>query len=177
MKITTSGSVSLFCILLCLSGCYVPTVSWVSSARPALDADAKTFQVSTDASNIYVISDWGWEDTQLFLLDDWDGRFYNGLTMAQTLTRDEKRLLPGKTLWLDHNHYRLLRVKPGQHELRSRTTLSLTTEAGRNYFVRFRSRGGFWVAQQHTWEILSEEEGRALVLKAKLADRHRSIPP
>lgn len=144
--------------LICLSSCFdwSKEINWVKSAHPSLDEEAKTFVVRSGESNIYVISD-----------------FSVGHDNAIFLDAPDKRLQKRSGFLLDHNQYQWLRVEPGNRQLEAvtgKSTISLTTEPGKNYFLRLTMGGGFWTnSPKVDWEIIGEEEGKSLVLKRELA--------
>jgi hypothetical protein len=144
------------CILVCAlcSSCF--TIRWVETAPDSLDVRAKAFSASSDTSNIYVI----------YLGSGWCVRaiFLDGAEVGV----------------LDKRRYRLLEVTPGKHSIAegwstAHQTVTLITEAGRNYFVCITEHGAAWLGHQsYTIEIVGDDEGRNLVSKLKLAGQWRS---
>jgi hypothetical protein len=177
MKTTLKLFICALCILFGLLGCFDFT-NYVKSAPPALDANAKTFVVRSGESNIYAISDWASSFRNAVLLDVSENYFRKHY---EPRSKEEYRFWEEQQLWLGHKQYRLLRVAPGNHQLTeyvSRHTISLTTEDGRNYFVRLVGKMGFWDAPTYSWEIIGEDEGKRLILERALADRwHHSPQP
>jgi hypothetical protein len=158
MKTALKFFIFTLCVLFGLSGCFdwSKEINWVKAAHPSLDEEAKTFVVRTGESNIYIISD-----------------FSVGHDNAIFLDAPDKRLQKRSGFFLDHNQYQWLRVEPGNRQLEAvtgKSTISLTTEPEKNYFLRLTMRGGFWTNSPEVhWEIIGEGEGRGLVLKRELA--------
>lgn len=54
--------------------------------------------------------------------------------------------------------------------------VTLTTEAGKNYFVRVAEHGASWYRRpRFSIEVVEEDEGRNLVLRSELAGKFRSL--
>jgi hypothetical protein len=137
-------------------------MDWVHAGSPAFDARAKSFSVSPDKSNIYVI----YVSQPWWLAGNWADVFLDEAHVG-TVTR---------------GYYRLYTVTPATHSVGEGKQyvykqVVLTTEAGKNYFVRISEHDGNWL--RNTWlsiEIIDEEEGRNLVLKSKLGGEYRKRP-
>ncbi|WP_432698034.1 DUF2846 domain-containing protein [Marinobacterium sp. YM272] len=133
-------------LFLLLGGC-------ASVSMTSLDADrqAKEFAVADDKSNIYLYRN------EMF-----------GGAIAMPVSLDGR--MAGRT---GPETFFLWEVEPGQHEVVSHTEnearLTLTTEAGRNYFIWQEVKMGMWTARSQLHEV-SEEEGRAGVQECKRAD-------
>jgi len=73
----------------------------------------------------------------------------------------------GKTL---QNTYMVLEVPPGKHKIESESentsTLELTTEKGKNYFVWQEAKMGMWLARNKL-QIVDEKTGKDGVLECK----------
>ncbi len=174
MKTTLKFIIATLCAFICFSGCeWRRDFNWVKPAHPSLDEDAKTFVVSPDESNIYVIS----EGSQTRFLIDRNEKAPESCHPSMRECNREFNRWYMNAHFIGNNQYRLVRVTPGYHELTAYgRTISLTTEAGKNYFMRFIVRGGYWSSPTYEWEIIGEEEGKNLVLERKLADRLHHTP-
>lgn len=141
------ASTSAFALaVLLVAGCApLPT------ADAGLDAQAKTFATSPDHANVYVYR---------------NQRLGAAIKMSIIVDNRQVGLTMGKT-------YLLLRLKPGQHTIRSQeqftTLLTLEVEAGKNYFV--------WQEVTHTFgsfvyhsqlHMVDETTGRAGVNECEL---------
>jgi hypothetical protein len=148
-----------YCVgaLLCAlcSSCFTPR--WVETAPQSLDARAKTFAAPADKANLYVIFLGNWSSVHAIFLD--------GKEVAV----------------LDKRKYRLWEITPGEHVVAEGWStpyqkVTLTAEAGQNYFVCVTQQGSVWVRQPwYTIERLGEKEGRELVGKLRLAGSFRSL--
>jgi hypothetical protein len=136
-------------LFLCGCGGY----HYVHLAHPLLDSQAKLFAPAENQSNIYVVRSGG------------------GVMVYCSVFLDGKSVHP-----LQPSQYRLLKVAPGNHAIGTDgDTVSLTTEAGKNYFLRLSFHGNQWL---DLWpkcrlEIIGEQEGRNLVLQSRLAGELR----
>lgn len=129
-----------------LAGC-----ASVPKAPEAADSAAKSFQVAPDKANLYVFRKPAVAGSAVAVQVSVDGRML-GSTGAGT--------------------YFLVRLDPGTHVVSSFTpesapALTLTVEAGRNYFVEQKTHFGLANARTSLHE-LSESEGRAAVMKCRL---------
>jgi hypothetical protein len=131
----------LAAVISLASGC----VSVPMASREA-DAQAKTFKVPADKSNIYLYR---------------NETFGGAIAMPVSLNGK----VMGRT---GPQTYFLWEVAPGKYEIASHTEntarLSLEVAAGRNYFVWQEVKMGMWVAASHLQEV-SDEEGRKAVLE------------
>jgi Protein of unknown function (DUF2846) len=112
------------------------------------DAKAKSFAVQADKSNIYVYRN------EVF-----------GGAVLMTVTLDGK--VAGHT---GPQTYFLFELAPGSHEVGSiaedATTLKLSTEAGKSYFVWQEVKVGLWMARSRLQQV-NEETGRKGVAESK----------
>jgi Protein of unknown function (DUF2846) len=133
-------------IALLASGC--ASVPMASAER---DSTAKTFAVKPGKANIYVYRN------ETF-----------GAAIKMPVALDGK--LVGDTA---AKTYLVLEVDPGAHTVLSKTendsTVSLTTVAGRNYFVWQEVKMGMWAARSLLQEV-DEATGKAGVAECKLIE-------
>ncbi|MGD8999631.1 MAG: DUF2846 domain-containing protein [Granulosicoccaceae bacterium] len=132
-------------VILLASGC-------ASVPMASLDEDtrAKTFNVSADKANLYV---------------------YRNESMGGAVTMTVS--LDGKVAGMSGpKTYFLLTVEPGEHTVSSYaenvSTLTIKTEAGKNYYIWQEVKMGFWMARSLLQQV-DEETGRAGVLECKRA--------
>jgi len=135
----------LLTLVLVMSGC-----ASVPMASLDDDAQGKLFAVKPDKSNIYVYRNEG---------------FGGAITM--TVSLDGK--VAGQS---GPQTYFLWEVAPGSHEIASHaedvSKLTLTTEAGKSYYVWQEVKMGFWMARSLLQQV-DEETGRKGVLECKRA--------
>lgn len=132
-------------LVVMLSGC-----ASVPMASVEGDAQGKRFAVNADKSNIYVYRNEG---------------FGGAITM--TVSLDGK--VAGQS---GPQTYFMWEVAPGSHEIASHaedvSTLKLTTEAGKSYYVWQEVKMGLWMARSLLQQV-DEETGRKGVLECKRA--------
>lgn len=135
----------LLAMLVLVTGC-----ASVPMASLDDDAKAKAFSVKPDKSSIYVYR---------------NETFGSAITM--TVALDGK--VAGQS---GPQTYFLWEVEPGNHEVASHTenvsTLKLTTEAGKAYYVWQEVKMGMWMARSLLQQV-DEETGRKGVLECKRA--------
>lgn len=135
----------LLTLVLVTSGC-----ASVPMASLDDDAQGKLFAVKPDKSNIYVYRNEGF-----------------GGAIAMTVSLDGK--VAGQS---GPQTYFLWEVAPGSHEIASHaedvSKLTLTTEAGRSYYVWQEVKMGLWMARSLLQQV-DEETGRKGVLECKRA--------
>ncbi len=135
----------LLALVVLLSGC-----ASVPMASLEDDAQAKRFTAKADKSNIYVYRNENF-----------------GSAIAMTVSLDGK--VAGQS---GPQTYFVWEVAPGSHEIASHTenvsTLKLTTEAGKSYYVWQEVKMGMWMAGSLLQQV-DEETGRKGVLECKRA--------
>ncbi len=140
----TSLSLSLGIFILLLSGC-----ASVPMASPEQDAKAKAFLPSPDKAALYI---------------------YRNETFgaAIPMTVSVNGTLLGQTAAYT---YFQLNLTPGKYDIESHaeniSTLSLVTEAGKNYFVWQEVKMGMWMARS-LLQQMDETLGRAGIMESKL---------
>jgi uncharacterized protein DUF2846 len=121
----------------------------VPMASPEMDTAAKSFAVNPGKANIYVFRNESM-----------------GAALKMTLVLDGK--LVGSTA---AKTYVLLEVNPGNHTLISKTendsTLTVSTVAGRNYFVWQEVKMGAFSARS-ALQLVDDAKGKAGVAECKL---------
>lgn len=132
-------------LVVLLSGC-----ASVPMASTDDDAKAKAFSVKADKSSIYVYR---------------NETFGSAISMTVALNGKVAGQSGPQT-------YFLWEVEPGNHEVASHTenvsTLKLTTEAGKAYYVWQEVKMGLWMARSMLQQV-DEETGRKGVLECKRA--------
>nr|WP_240037870.1 DUF2846 domain-containing protein [Aeromonas sobria] len=127
-----------------LSGC-----ASVPMADATADAQAKQFVASKDAANLYIYRN------ETF-----------GAAIKMPLLVDGSAV--GDTV---AHSYILKQVTPGSHTITSKSendaTLTLSTEAGKNYYVWQEVKMGLLMARSKLSQV-SEEEGKQGVMESKL---------
>jgi len=135
----------LLTLVLLVTGCASVPMSSTED-----DTQGKRFAVKPDKSSIYVYRNEG---------------FGGAITM--TVSLDGK--VAGQS---GPQTYFLWEVAPGSHEIASHaedvSKLTLTTEAGKSYYVWQEVKMGFWMARSLLQQV-DEETGRKGVLECKRA--------
>ncbi|ABK36157.1 DUF2846 domain-containing protein [Aeromonas hydrophila] len=127
-----------------LSGC-----ASVPMAEATADAQAKQFVAPKDAANLYIYRNetFGAAVKMPLLVD--------GMAVGDTVAHT----------------YILKQVTPGSHTITSKSendaTLTLSTEAGKNYYVWQEVKMGLLMARSKLSQV-SEEEGKQGVMESKL---------
>jgi len=144
---TVGGRIIWFGVLLglLLTGCAI-----VPMAPTDMDSQAKTFTTKPDKSSIYV----------------YRNESFGGVA-RMTVSLDGK--VPGQT---GPQTYFLWEVEPGPHEITSHAenvvALTITTEAGKAYYVWQEAKVGVWGARSRL-RLMDEEAGRKAVAACRLA--------
>ena len=134
-------------VALSLVGC-----ASVPKTAPELDLAAKTFTPAEGKAALYIVR----PNSAL------------GAAVALPVNIDGREL--GSTA---RGTYLMLEVEPGKHTISSKTlenskVVEVTAEAGKSYFFVIKPRMGL-IAARAGLEPVTEEEGRAEVMKAKRA--------
>ena len=140
--------------LLALIGvAYFVGCATIPLAEPELDAASKQFSVPTGTANLYVVRNGGYMS--------------GGMVLFRVLVdgKDEGSLADQTFL--------VVSVGPGRHLLaalssESQESVSIDAEEGHNYFVGIKARIG-WASGRVSVSRLSEDEGKAAVISARLS--------